>query len=151
ISKDGQTITGQTEAGATVKATYNGKVVGTAVAGADGQYTLTLNPAFTNGEHLEVIATDQANNSTKANTVTAPDTTAPASLTQVLASDNKTVTGTTEAGATVTVSYNGKVVGTAVAREDGSYSVVLDKTYINGEKLEVIAKDPAGNATQPQE
>ncbi|ESK46951.1 hypothetical protein P253_02670, partial [Acinetobacter indicus CIP 110367] len=58
----------------------------------------------------------------------------------------KTVTGTTEANATVTVSYNGKVIGTAVAGTDGTYSVTLDKVYNNGEKLEIIAKDQADNA-----
>uniref|UniRef100_UPI00211E78F0 Ig-like domain-containing protein n=1 Tax=Acinetobacter sp. YH12236 TaxID=2601163 RepID=UPI00211E78F0 len=149
ISADGQTITGKTEAGATVTATFNGQVVGTAIAGTDGQYTLTLTPAFTNGEKLEVIATDKANNSTKPNTITAPDTTAPATLTQELAADNKTVTGTTEAGATVTVSYNGKVVGTALADAEGKYSITLDKAYSNGEKLEVIATDKANNSTGP--
>ncbi len=151
ISANGQTITGKTEAGATVTVTFKGQVVGTAVADADGQYTLTLKPAFTNGEQLEVVATDKANNSTKPNTITAPDSTAPATLTQELAADNKTVSGTTEAGATVTVSYNGKVVGTAVADANGKYSVTLNKAYSNGEKLEVVAKDQAGNATQPKE
>ncbi|WP_158653507.1 Ig-like domain-containing protein, partial [Acinetobacter indicus] len=87
--------------------------------------------------------TDKANNSTKPNTITAPDTTAPATLTQELAADNKTVTGTTEAGATVTVSYNGKVVGTALADAEGKYSVTLNKAYKNGEKLEVVATDTA--------
>ncbi|WP_180013227.1 Ig-like domain-containing protein [Acinetobacter sp. YH16031] len=149
ISADGQTITGKTEAGATVTATFNGQVVGTAIAGTDGQYTLTLTPAFTNGEKLEVIATDKANNSTKPNTITAPDTTAPATLTQELAADNKTVTGQTEAGATVTVSYNGKVVGTALADAEGKYSITLDKAYSNGEKLEVVATDTANNSTKP--
>ncbi|HAV6250155.1 TPA: hypothetical protein JI322_14915, partial [Acinetobacter baumannii] len=79
-------------------------------------------------------------------TITAPDSTAPATLTQELAADNKTVSGTTEAGATVTVSYNGKVVGTAVADAEGKYSVTLNKAYNNGEKLEVVAKDQADNA-----
>ncbi|EPF69334.1 hypothetical protein F956_02987 [Acinetobacter indicus ANC 4215] len=53
----------------------------------------------------------------------------------------------------MTVSYNGKVIGTAVAGTDGTvagtdgtYSVTLDKVYNNGEKLEIIAKDQADNA-----
>ena len=146
ISADGKTVTGQTEAGATVTATYNGKVVGKTVVGTDGQYTLTLNPAFINGESLQVTATDKANNSTKPNTIIAPDTTAPATLTQELAVDNKTVTGMTEANATVMVSYKGKVIGTAVADAEGKYSITLDKAYSNGEKLEVVAKDQADNA-----
>ena len=146
ISADGKTVTGQTEAGATVTATYNGKVVGKTVVGTDGQYTLTLNPAFINGESLQVTATDKANNSTKPNTIIAPDTTAPATLTQELAVDNKTVTGMTEANATVMVSYKGKVISTAVADAEGKYSVTLNKAYNNGEKLEVVAKDQADNA-----
>ncbi|QIO08707.1 Ig-like domain-containing protein [Acinetobacter lanii] len=151
ISTDGQTIIGSTESGATVTAMYEGKVVGTAVAGTDGHYTLTLNPAFTNGESIQVTATDKVNNSTQPTTITAPDTTAPAALMQELGTDNQTITGSTEKSATITVSHDGKVVGTAVADANGKYSVSLDKAYNNGEKLEVVAKDQAGNATQPNQ
>ncbi|WP_228128762.1 Ig-like domain-containing protein, partial [Acinetobacter rudis] len=42
LAADHKTVTGQTEAGATVKAVVNGKVVGSAVAGADGKYSLSL-------------------------------------------------------------------------------------------------------------
>ncbi|NHC03236.1 hypothetical protein G9F31_05560 [Acinetobacter sp. 187] len=146
ISTDGQTIIGSTESGATVTAMYEGKVVGTAVAGTDGHYTLTLNPAFTNGESIQVTATDKVNNSTQPTTITAPDTTAPAALTQELGTDNQTITGSTEQGATITVSHNGKVVGTAVADANGQYSISLDKAYNNGEKLAVTAQDPSDNA-----
>gem|GEM_PF-5699565 len=62
---------------------------------------------------------------------TSGDRTPPTTLIQELAADNKTVTGATEANATVTVSYTGKVIGTAVADANGNYSVTLDKAYSN--------------------
>ncbi|MEX5441750.1 Ig-like domain-containing protein, partial [Acinetobacter indicus] len=105
LSADNKTVTGTTEANATVTVSYNGKVMGTAVAGTDGTYSITLDKAYSNGEKLEVIATDKANNNTGPNSITAPDTTAPVSLTQVISADGKTVTGQTEAGATVTATY----------------------------------------------
>ncbi|WP_042119797.1 Ig-like domain-containing protein, partial [Acinetobacter indicus] len=111
LAVDNKTVTGMTEANATVMVSYKGKVIGTAVADAEGKYSITLDKAYSNGEKLEVIATDKANNSTGPNSITAPDTTAPVSLTQVISADGKTVTGQTEAGATVTATYNGKVVG----------------------------------------
>ncbi|MEX5441754.1 Ig-like domain-containing protein, partial [Acinetobacter indicus] len=101
--------------------------------------SITLDKAYSNGEKLEVIATDKANNSTGPNSITAPDTTAPVSLTQVISADGKTVTGQTEAGATVTATFNGQVVGTAVAGTDGQYTLTLNPAFTNGEQLAVIA------------
>ena len=149
LAENNQVIIGKTEAGATVTATYNGKVVGTVIARGDGSYTLNLDKAYTNGEAIEVTAADKAGNTTKPNTVTAPDTTAPNSLTQEISADGKVVSGTTEAGATVMVTHNGEVVGTAVVKQDGSYSVSLDPAFNNGEALEVTVKDVAGNTTEP--
>ncbi|ESK47112.1 hypothetical protein P253_02669, partial [Acinetobacter indicus CIP 110367] len=149
LAVDNKTVTGMTEANATVMVSYKGKVIGTAVADAEGKYSITLDKAYSNGEKLEVIATDKANNSTRPNSITAPDTTAPVSLTQVISADGQTVTGTTEAGATVTATFNGQVVGTAVAGTDGQYTLTLNPAFTNGEQLAVIATDKANNSTKP--
>ena len=151
ISAEGTVITGKTEAGAIIKVVDNGKVVGSAVAATDGSYSVKLNTAYTNGEKLSVTAEDKAGNITAPKAISAPDITAPSSLTQVLAENNQVITGKTEAGATVTATYNGKVVGTAVADKEGSYNLNLDKAYSNGEKIEVTAADKAGNTTLPSE
>ncbi|MFX7152089.1 Ig-like domain-containing protein, partial [Acinetobacter baumannii] len=64
----------------------------------------------------------------------------------------KTVTGLTEAGATVTVeNIAGQVIGSAKAGADGTFLINLDKAYINGETLKVSAQDAAGNSTVKQE
>src|SRR5690606_12159332 len=129
----------------TVTVSYNGKVVGTAVASEDGSYSVVLDKAYSNGEKLEVIAKDPAGNATQPQEIIAPDTTAPSSLTQVISKDGQTITGQTEAGATVKATYNGKVVGTAVAGADGQYTLTLNPAFTNGEHLEVIATDQANN------
>ena len=57
-----------------------------------------------------------------------------------------TVTGTAEAGSTVTVSdSDGDVIGTATADSSGNYSVTLSPEQSNGSTLAVSATDASGN------
>ncbi|WP_241587962.1 Ig-like domain-containing protein, partial [Rosenbergiella epipactidis] len=73
--------------------------LGSATAGSDGTFSVTLTTAQTNGETLTVTATDAAKNTSAEATTTAPDTTAPAAPTDVAVSaDGDTVTGKAEAG-----------------------------------------------------
>jgi 2',3'-cyclic-nucleotide 2'-phosphodiesterase (5'-nucleotidase family) len=57
------------------------------------------------------------------------------------------ITGTTEAGATVDVSVDGTVIGTATASENGSFSVEISKLTAGTEVL-VTATDAAGNVSE---
>ncbi|MDC4570552.1 Ig-like domain-containing protein [Acinetobacter baumannii] len=151
LSKDGKAVSGLTEAGATVIVENSaGKVIGSAKAGADGTYLINLDKAYINGEILKVSAQDTAGNSTVKQELIASDITAP-SLTHAISSNGKTITGLTEANSTVTVKdSSGKIIGTAKSDNDGKYTVILDKAYLNGENLTISAEDLAGNKSTIQ-
>ncbi|MDC4670064.1 Ig-like domain-containing protein, partial [Acinetobacter baumannii] len=151
LSKDGKAVSGLTEAEATVIVeNLAGKVIGSAKAGADGTYLINLDKAYINGEILKVSAQDTAGNSTVKQELIASDITAP-TLTHAISSNGKTITGLTEANSTVTVKdSSGKIIGTAKSDNDGKYTVILDKAYLNGENLTISAEDLAGNKSTIQ-
>lgn len=79
----------------------------------------------------------------------APDLIAPAAPTATLADDTVTVTGKTEANAKIYLKdAAGNTVASGVADASGNYTVKLDKPLVNGDKLNVIAQDAAGNSSK---
>ncbi|SDT16075.1 VCBS repeat-containing protein [Pseudomonas sp. Z003-0.4C(8344-21)] len=150
ISADGTTLSGTGEVGATVNVTNaSGTVLGSAVVGADGSFSVTLAPAPTNGEALAISQTDAAGNVSPSTNLNAPDISPPAALTQVVVNaDGVTVTGHGEPGATVSVrSADGTVLGTAQVGSGGAFSVTLSTPQLNAEVLTVTQEDPPGNVS----
>ncbi|MEG5265568.1 BapA/Bap/LapF family large adhesin [Pseudomonas sp. JDS28PS106] len=148
LAGDGVTLTGNGEPNATLEVRDStGAVVGTGGVNPDGTFSLTLTTAQLNGQALEVVQTDAALNASAAGLVTAPDSTPPALVDNLLVSANgATLTGTGEAGSTVTVTGpGGAVLGTALVAADGSFSVALNPTQLNGQSLDVIQTDAALN------
>ena len=147
---NGTTVSGTAEPGSTVTVTDDaGNVVGKTVAGDDGTFTLTPDSPLADGTKLTATATDEAGNASgPSNTVTV-DAVAPDA--PVLApSDGTTVSGTAEPGSTVTVTDDaGNVIGSAVADEDGTFSIVLTSPLPDGTKLTATATDEDGNASAP--
>ncbi|WP_412762293.1 Ig-like domain-containing protein, partial [Priestia megaterium] len=97
-----------------------------AVNNGDGTWTLADNtlPVLADGPHtVTVTATDPAGNVGTGNAVVTVDTTAPSA--PVLDPINATnpVTGTAEAGSTVTVSFPDGTTATVVAGPDGKWTV----------------------------
>ena len=151
ISADGGIVTGLGEAGATVTVRDPaGATIGTALVGSDGSYAVALIPAQRNGETLQVTQADAIGNASAPVTPIAPDLTAPAAPLGTLAADGTSVTGTGEAGATVTVrAADGTVLGSVVAAADGSFTVPLSTPQVNGQTLSVVQADAAGNVSLP--
>ncbi|MDH4744378.1 Ig-like domain-containing protein, partial [Sphingomonas sp. CBMAI 2297] len=143
----GTVVSGNGEAGATVTVRDpSGMAIGTAVVAANGSYSVTLTTPQTNGQLLQVTQADPAGNASTPVPATAPDLTPPALPTATISPDGTTVTGTGEAGATLTVrGPSGTVLGTTTVAADGSYSVTLSVPQTNGEVLTVRQTDPAGN------
>lgn len=148
ISADGTTVAGLGEPNATVNVRdASGVLLGTAVVGVDGVFSVTLTPAPTNGETLEITQTDAGGNvSTDAN-LTAPDISPPATLTDVtINADGLTVTGRGEPGATVYVrDAAGVELGSALVVGNGTFTVTLTSVQINAQVLTVNQEDPPGN------
>ncbi len=147
IANDGSVVTGTGEAGATVTVRDAANVViGTATVATDGSFTATLTPAQANGGTISVVQADAAGNASAAVPLVAPDITAPAAPVVQIANDGITVTGTGEAGASVTIVVGAVTVVTQVAG-DGSFTATLSPAQLNGETITVTQADPAGNVS----
>ncbi|MDR9527428.1 beta strand repeat-containing protein, partial [Acinetobacter baumannii] len=123
-----------------------------AVNNGDGTWTLADNtlPVLADGPHtITVTATDAAGNAGTDTAVVTIDTTAPNApvLDPINATDP--VSGTAEAGSTVTVSFPDGTTATVVAGTDGSWSVPNPGNLVDGDTVTATATDPAGNTSLP--
>ncbi|WP_060511485.1 BapA/Bap/LapF family large adhesin [Pseudomonas sp. NBRC 111124] len=159
VSPDGTVLTGRAEPGSTVRvlAADGSTVLGSVVVGANGEFSITLNPPQVDGQALQVTATDAAQNTSAASTVTAPDidnggdTTPPLPPSDVIIStDGRTVSGRGEVGATVKVlNDQGQLIGTGTVQADGSFTLQLTAPVVDGSSLQVTLTDAAGNVSTP--
>ncbi|EIM17077.1 Ig-like domain-containing protein [Pseudomonas chlororaphis] len=167
------TLVGTGEPGDTVTIIDNGNVIGSVVVGENGQWTFTPAEELAEGQHdFSVIFTDPAGNSSEASDPwpVLIDTMAPekpqigeviddiGSVTGPIGSgevtdDNKpTLSGSGEAGGTVTIIDNGQVIGETVVDENGQWTFTPEEALEDGEhKFEVVITDPAGNSSEPSD
>ncbi len=146
------TINGTAEPGSTVRVYDGATLIGTLTADPAGNWSLTTG-ALAEGPHeFAVTATDETGNVSGPSTFygVVIDLSPPATLV-VDPTDGTTLSGTTEAGATVLVDTNGDGTPeqTATAGTDGRWSVTFPAPLGDGTVVSVIAVDPAGNATSP--
>ncbi|MBN1208810.1 MAG: Ig-like domain repeat protein [Myxococcaceae bacterium] len=148
------TFAGQAEAGSSVTLKVDGSVLGMATANASGAWSFTASSPLAQGAHTATATASDAAGNTSApsaprsftvDTVApnAPVISAPAS---VVNTSTLTVSGTTEPGATVTISLDGTVVGTVTASASGAWSLALSSPLAEGaHAVTAIAADAAGN------
>lgn len=148
LSTDGLNLTGTAEAGALVTVTgINGLALGTVRAAADGTFSLALASAQLNGQTLNVVQTDLANNTSGSASLQAADVTSPVTPTVTsLTNAGLLLSGTAEALSTVTVTAaDGSVLGSGQAGADGLYAITLNAAQANGQALSLVAQDRDGN------
>ncbi|EAZ1841045.1 BapA prefix-like domain-containing protein [Salmonella enterica] len=144
------TLNGTAEANSAVSIFDNGALVATVNANASGNWSWTPTAALGQGSHAySVSAADAAGNISAASpSITIiVDTIAPgAPGNLVINTTGNRVTGTAEAGSTVTItSETGVVLGTATADGTGSFTATLTPAQTNGQTLLAFAQDKAGN------
>ncbi|MEG3090598.1 BapA/Bap/LapF family large adhesin [Sphingomonas sp. PB1R3] len=151
VIDNGATLVGTGEAGATlIVRAADGTVLGSGLVDANGNFAVTLNPAQANGEPVQIAQSDAAGNTSASVTVLAPDITAPIGLTAAISGDGAIVSGTGEAGASVTIrDPAGTIIGTATVTANGSYSAALTPAQTNGQTLQATQADAAGNVSAP--
>ncbi|MEJ8631732.1 Ig-like domain-containing protein [Sphingomonas sp. I4] len=151
VSGDGTTLTGTGEAGATVTIRApDGTVIATVLVAGDGSFTASLNPAQANGQLLTLTQADPTGNVSPVAQAPAPDITAPVGLTTAINGVGTIVSGTGEAGATVTVRDTlGNAIGMGTVATDGTYAVTLTTPQANGQALSVVQADATGNTSTP--
>ena len=152
LNTEGTILTGTAEANSTVTVSNDlGVILGTAIADANGAFSVTLNAAQLNGETLSTAATDRAGNEGPATDLTARDVTAPAAPTDlVVAATGDSVSGEAEAGARISIlNAGGTEIGSGEVGLDGKFTVNIAPDQLNGEVLTVFAYDTAQNKSDP--
>ncbi|EUJ25072.1 modifier protein of major autolysin LytC, partial [Listeria floridensis FSL S10-1187] len=130
VNEDQTSVTGQTEANATVKIYANEVLIAQGKAGADGKYTITI-PKQAAGVTVKATATDAAGNvSTPASQVVTSVPLKDPTINKVIDTDT-VVTGTADPNATVTLRIPQKdgsaLVYTGTANSSGNYSITISK------------------------
>ena len=140
------TLTGNTESGATVEVTLDDGTTYQVIADSNGDFTATFSPVITEGDNVYVTVTDQAGNTSSISTFVA-DGTAP-SAPVANPSNGTVISGTGEAGSTVTFTYT--VSGTqysetAAVDGSGNYSFTPSVTIPDNTVVSVTNTDAVGN------
>ncbi|MEJ0040397.1 MAG: Ig-like domain-containing protein [Gammaproteobacteria bacterium] len=127
VSPDGGTVSGEAEPGSTVIVRDDaGNVIASGTAGPNGHFEISLVPPQNDGGDITAVAQDAAGNTGAGTVMPTPDTTAPDAPT---ASVNErgdgtiAVSGTTEPGATVHVTFPDGSTGNVVADPSGHYTI----------------------------
>ena len=145
------TVTGTAQPGDTVKVTYPDGSTATGTVHPDGHYSVTSPGVQTSGG-ISVVDIDSNGHSGAPVTQTWADTTAPQApaLNPVASGTNGaiTITGTAEAGSTVTATFSDGGTGTAVADQNGAFSIPGGAHAASG-TVTVTATDAAGNTGAP--
>ncbi|WP_037077053.1 Ig-like domain-containing protein, partial [Rhizobium mesoamericanum] len=164
-------LSGTAEPGSTITIYDNGKLIGTATAGADGRWTFTPETPLADGVHrLTATATDKFNNTSPASPelVFVVDTVAPSAPGIAGATDDvapvigpvanggitndatPSLRGTGEPGSLVTIYDNGAEIGTARVNTDGTWSFTPAAPLAEGaHSITSTVTDAAGNVSAP--
>ncbi|WP_158308691.1 Ig-like domain-containing protein [Bordetella avium] len=149
------TVEGTAEADSQVKVSFPDGTSKTVSADGSGHYTATSDHDQPSGE-IKVQATDAANNkspeATKAYADGVDKTPPVVSISNVQAADATgivTVTGHTEAGSTVQVTFPDGQAVNATVDQDGSYTARSSKDVTQSGDITATATDAAGNPSAP--
>lgn len=145
------TISGTTEAGATVTIKDGSTVLATVTADENGYYEFTPTSPLSEGQHyILVTAADAAGNAiTESTGIFTIDTTAP-DAPELNPTDGSPITGTAEAGSHIVITdEDGNVIGETDANKNGNFLIELDTPLPDGTVINATATDAAGNESQP--
>ncbi|HHM7083267.1 TPA: Ig-like domain-containing protein, partial [Pseudomonas aeruginosa] len=146
---NGSSLSGTAEPGSTVILTDgNGNPIAEVTADGSGNWTYTPSTPIANGTVVNVVAQDAAGNSSPPATVTVDSSAPPAPV--INPSNGVVISGTAEAGATVTLTdAGGNPIGQVTADGSGNWSFTPGTPLANGTVIVATATDPTGN-TGPQ-
>ncbi len=146
---NGSSLSGTAEPGSTVILTDgNGNPIAEVTADGSGNWTYTPSTPIANGTVVNVVAQDAAGNSSPPATVTVDSSAPPAPV--INPSNGVVISGTAEAGATVTLTdAGGNPIGQITADGSGNWSFTPGTPLANGTVIVATATDPTGN-TGPQ-
>ncbi|NUE91556.1 Ig-like repeat protein Blp2 [Acinetobacter seifertii] len=151
VNKEGSVIHGKTEANAKVQIKdVDGKVIGTGMADAQGDFQITLSPALKESQKGTVVVEDAAGNTSKPIEIKPGfDSIAPDKPTAQINADGNSVTGTAEANAKIEIKdVTGKVIGSGTADANGKFTISISPALTDNNHGYVSAIDNAGNRSE---
>ncbi|WP_170169183.1 Ig-like domain-containing protein [Mesobacillus subterraneus] len=147
VTDNATSVSGTAKAGTAIKVLKGGALVGSAITGTDGVFSVKMIAAQPAGTILQVTSTDDYGNLSLPQLVTVIDKTPPPAPKVNTVGDNMTsVTGYGEKGATIKVWKGSSVIGTSTVKSDGTYIVLISKQPA-GSILLVTATDKALNVS----
>ncbi|WP_230459077.1 Ig-like domain-containing protein [Terrilactibacillus tamarindi] len=147
VSDQDTLVSGTAETDAKVTVKNGSNVLGSSTADQHGAFKVTIAKQKA-GSTLTVYAEDASRNKSEEASVQVSDKTAPSKPTVNSVSDRDTlVSGTTEAGAKVTVKNGSNNLGSSTADEHGAFKVTIAKQKA-GSTLTVYAEDASGNKSE---
>ncbi|EAM1427429.1 Ig-like domain repeat protein [Salmonella enterica] len=156
-------VSGVGEAGSQVSIFVDGKLVNVVMVEADGTWRAPILLQDDGTFNIHFSITDVAGNtevskdysvdvdsSTDFPTLNLEDASNSGSLDDLITNRNKPVlVGTAEAGATIHIYVDEKIVANVLVLEDGTWSYQFDNALKDGEySIRVVAEDPAGNTAE---
>ncbi|EDR3006732.1 Ig-like domain repeat protein [Salmonella enterica subsp. enterica] len=156
-------VSGVGEAGSQVSIFVDGKLVNVVMVEADGTWRAPILLQDDGKFNIHFSITDVAGNtevskdysvdvdsSTDFPTLNLEDASNSGSLDDLITSHNKPVlVGTAEAGATIHIYVDEKIVANVLVLEDGTWTYQFDNALKDGEySIRVVAEDPAGNTAE---
>ncbi|EEO8256933.1 Ig-like domain repeat protein [Salmonella enterica] len=156
-------VSGVGEAGSQVSIFVDGKLVNVVMVEADGTWRAPILLQDDGKFNIHFSITDVAGNtevskdysvdvdsSTDFPTLNLEDASNSGSLDDLITSHNKPVlVGIAEAGATIHIYVDEKIVANVLVLEDGTWSYQFDNALKDGEySIRVVAEDPAGNTAE---
>ncbi|MCD8900978.1 LPXTG cell wall anchor domain-containing protein [Staphylococcus gallinarum] len=150
VTSESTQVTGTGEPGSTVKVELPDGTELSAVTDDQGNYIIDLpaNKKFNGGESIKVTSTDASGNKSDEKVIDVKDTTPPVAPTvSEVTSESTQVTGTGEPGSTVKVELPDGTELTAIADDQGNYTIDLpsNKKFQGGESIKITSTDPSGN------
>lgn len=153
IDDNDTTITGKANANVNIVVKNNGNLVGSGKTDENGNYTIQIKPQIADSV-LTVSATNESGNQSEPASIIVLDRTAPnAPVVNKVTKKDQTITGKTEANATVMIKIKNEV-SEVQADKNGYFSLEIphrDYGEFTGTVITVNAKDSAGNESDVTE
>ncbi|MGJ5718653.1 Ig-like domain-containing protein, partial [Staphylococcus equorum] len=152
VTSESAQVTGTGEPGSTITVKLPDGSVATGTADNQGNYAIDIptNVELVGNEELVVTSTDGAGNVSPETRVTVKDTTAPvAPMVNEVTSEGTQVTGTGEAGSTITVNFPDGNTATGTVDNQGNYVIDIPTTVdlVGNEEVVVTSIDGSGNVS----
>ncbi|XVL34262.1 Ig-like domain-containing protein [Staphylococcus equorum] len=152
VTSEGTQVTGTGERGSTITVKLPDRSTVRGTVDDQGNYAIDIptNVDLVGNEELVVTSTDDSGNVSPETRATVTDATAPdAPTVSEVTSEGTQVTGTGEAGSTITVKLPDGSVVTGTVDDQGNYAIdiPINVDLVGNEELVVTSTDGAGNVS----